>query len=201
MLGLAASDLFNTGAGSLDLKCSALSHRVKAMKSIEVSLAKGLHTFEEANAMLAACLNLLFQTCHFDDGLAEFMTLMRGIIFVTIHMGCHKIRFLFDSLLAENQLAKVEPGLKSATIIDSELVHAAISSLESFEPLCQREYEKSFFSALLQTARTLLTSSRDCNCIPAIIRLVMVRLTLLGSIYWNTEDLRRVLLQDDTGRL
>jgi hypothetical protein len=101
MLGLAASDLFNTGAGSLDLKCSALSHRVKAMKLIEVLLAKGLHTFEEANAMLAACLNLLFQTCHFDDGLAEFMTLMRGIIFVAIYMGCRIPRTAVSTRIRE----------------------------------------------------------------------------------------------------
>jgi hypothetical protein len=163
MLGLAASDLLETGAKNPELKCSAIAHRLKAVRSLKETLVKGSHTFEEANAIVAALFNLLFQACHFDDGMTEFMTFIRGAVLVGSYMGCHRIRFLFNPIMAEEQLAKLEPGLNSAPTINSELVNAAIVSLEAFEPLCQRDYEKSFFNSLLQTARTLLVSPRDCE--------------------------------------
>ena len=162
MLGLAASDLYETGHKTIELKISAIEHRQKALKSLKEALGRGLHTFEEANAVLAACFNLLFQAWHLDDGLTEFMSLIRGTVLVSIHIGWKQIGFLFKHLIAEEQIERIRPDLENTPTIGPELACAAIVSLQALEPLCKQEYEKSFLDALLQTATALLTSS--CNC-------------------------------------
>lgn len=146
---------------SSDLTCSAMSHRVQAIKSLNQAMSNGLHTAEEGNAMLATCYALLFQSVLIDDGLSEFMSFVRGILAVASNMGCKSMKFLFHSFLGSEQFEKMEPYLDGAPGINLELVDSACKSIEAFSPLCQKNYEKIYHGALLKTARALLTSSRE----------------------------------------
>lgn len=161
MLGLSASDISVTPTMTSDLTCSAMSHRVQAIKSLNQALSNGLHTAEEGNAMLATCYALLFQSVLIDDGLSEFMSFLRGILVVASNMGCKRMKFLFHSFLGSEQFAMMEPHLDGAPGLNPELVDAACRSLEAFSSLCQQNYEKIYHDTLLKTARALFTSSRE----------------------------------------
>lgn len=161
MLGLSASDLTTSLTPTPELSCSAMSHRVLAIKALNQALSNGLHTFEEGNAMLATCYVLLFQSVLLEDGLAEYMSFIRGCVLIAQNMGCRKMKFLFHSFIGLDSLSVMEPYLRDQPEINPAPVSAACKSLEAFEPLCQREYEKTFHNCLIKTARSLYTSSRN----------------------------------------
>lgn len=161
MLGLSASDISMTPTLTSNLTCSAMSHRVQAIKALNQAMSNGLHTAEEGNAMLATCYALLFQSVLIDDGLPEFMSFLRGILVVASNMGCKRMKFIFHSFHGSEQFAKMEPHLDGAPAINHRLVDAACRSLEAFSPLCQQTYEKVYHGILLKTARALYTSSRE----------------------------------------
>ncbi len=161
MLGLSASDLTEKGAPKCELTFSAMSHRVQAIKSLNQALSNGLHTFEEGNAMLATCYVLIFQSVLLEDGLAEYMTFIRGCVLIAQNMGCKRMKFLFHSFLGMDSLAKMDPYLRDSPEVNPGPVSAGCMSLEAFEHLCQRDYEEKFHSSLLKTARALYTSSRN----------------------------------------
>jgi hypothetical protein len=161
MLGLAALELAEIDTEASSLICAAIHHRVRAIKTLNQALSRGIHTFEEGNAMLATCYTLLFQSVLLDDGLPEFMTFIRGCVLVAFSMGCKSLKILFNNLLGHDQLAQMEPHLTGPPPVDAEVVDAACQSLEAFAPLCRQEYEKSFHGLLLKTARALYTSPRN----------------------------------------
>jgi hypothetical protein len=161
MLGLSASDLATFVIRTSELTFSAMSHRVKAIKSLNQALSNGVHTFEEGNAMLAACYVLVFQSVLLDDGFAEYLSFIRGCTLIALNMGCRKMKFLFHSILPTESLAKLDPYLKDGPEVNPGPVDAGCKSLEAFAHLCQRDYEKELHSAILKAARALYTSSRN----------------------------------------
>jgi hypothetical protein len=161
MLGLSASEISMAPTTTSDLTCSAMSHRVQAIKSLNKALSNGLNTAEEGNAMIATCYALLFQSVLIDDGLSEFMSFLRGILVVAGNMGCRNMKFVFHSFLGSEQFALMEPYLGGPPGINPEVVDAACRSLEAFSSLCQQNYEKIYHDTLLKTARALFTSSRE----------------------------------------
>ena len=160
MLGLSASDLTTYVIQTSELTFFAMSHRVQAIKLLNQAISNGLHTFEEGNAMLATCFVLLFQSVLLEDGLAEYMSFIRGCTLIAVNMGCKKMKFLFHSFHPTESFAKMEPHLKESPEVNPGPVDAGCKSLEAFESLCQRDYEKRFHRCLLKTARALYTSSR-----------------------------------------
>lgn len=161
MLGLSASDLTTSLTPTPELTCSAMSHRVVAIKALNQALSRGLQTFEEGNAMLATCYVLLFQSALLEDGLAEYMSFLRGCVLIAHYMGCRRMKFLFHSFLGMDGFKKIEPHLKDERGVNPGPVNAACKSLEAFAPLCQKEYEKGFHNCLMKTAGALYTSSRS----------------------------------------
>lgn len=161
MLALSAAELGITEQKSQELACSAMSHRIKAIKSLNKALSNGVQDFEEGNAMLATCYSLLFQSVLLEDGLPEYMTFIRGVVLVAGNMGARRLKFIFTSMLGTEQLQKMDPHLQGSPGINSDATNAAVESLEAFAPLCERASEKSFHGLLMKTARALSSSSRD----------------------------------------
>ena len=128
MLGLSASDLTTKVTQTTELTCSAMSHRVQAITSLNQALSNGLHTFEEGNAMLATCYVLLFQSVLLDDGLAEYMSFIRGCVLIAQNMGCKRMKFLFHSFLGTDSLAKLDPHLKEGPEVNPGPVDAPRNS-------------------------------------------------------------------------
>jgi hypothetical protein len=161
MLGLSASELTAKLTPTYELACSAMKHRVVAIKALNQALSRGIQTFEEGNAMLATCYVLLFQSVLLDDGLAEYVSFLRGCVLIAQTMGCKKMKFLFHSFLGMDGFKKMEPHLKDEPEVKPGPLNAARKSLDAFAPLCQKEYEKNFHTCLMKTSGALYTSSRN----------------------------------------
>ncbi|EHK99279.1 hypothetical protein M7I_4844 [Glarea lozoyensis 74030] len=174
MLALSAQDMASVNADpvtSQQLKTKAMSHRVTAISALNTAITKGLSRFEQGNAMLATCFALLFQSVYMDDGLAEYMTFIRGTVAVGIQMGIRKDKILFEHLFDDNGEKLVDPAMMKAPLVDSSLVRMALASLEKIQPLCDHVVEVEIYGMLLAAARALITSSRDA------LQLVMTPIT------------------------
>jgi hypothetical protein len=156
MLALAASDLATTSTP--ELASSAISHRLIAIKSLNKALSQGMHSFEESNAVLSTCYSLALQSVLIDDGPAEFMTFIRGLILVSTHMKCNNVKCLFKSLLGREQLYALEPHLRAAPVISPTMIAAACASLEALGLLCKGNPEIGFHALLLEMAQSLSQS-------------------------------------------
>lgn len=163
LLGLAASELMQHDSS---LVAPAIAHRVKAIKAIKKTLASTpkASTFEEGNALLATCYALTFQSVALDDGMAEYMTFVRGVLVVAIQMYVEDARFLFHDFLGDDQLELVRPSMERLPLIDRAWSEAARSAVLALEPLCTREVERGYYDMLLQIADALLVSSYDGAC-------------------------------------
>ena len=160
MLALSASDILESSPSQAnsELECVAMSHRVKAISSLNEAIGKPIASVEEGNAIIATCFSLLFQSTLINEGLVEYMTFIRGIVVVSMHMGEKNIAFLFEHLFDQAQV--VESELAESPLIDPEHARRACRSLELFYPLVQNAREKELYGHLLSTARALFTSSQ-----------------------------------------
>lgn len=76
MLGLGASHLgMLNNQGYMK---EALSHRVKAIRSLNEFLNQGSKTPEDTDAAFGAVLSLTFQSAYIPDGLIDFLSMIRG---------------------------------------------------------------------------------------------------------------------------
>jgi hypothetical protein len=76
ILALAASHL--DAVSSASVAEEAISHRILAVKSLNDALSVPPKSRCERDARMAAALALAFQSSHLQDGLAEFLTMVRG---------------------------------------------------------------------------------------------------------------------------
>ncbi|RFU28472.1 hypothetical protein B7463_g7851, partial [Scytalidium lignicola] len=76
ILGLAASHL--ELLTSVDYRALALSHRLLAIKGSNEAIDKGLRCGNDADALLATCYALTFQSTYMSDGLLDFLQMARG---------------------------------------------------------------------------------------------------------------------------
>src|SRR6188474_3498315 len=117
ILGLAASDLINEDPS---LVAAAMAHRIKAIKAIKKSLSempKNSSTYEEANALVATCFALTFQSVMLDDGLAEYMTFIRGILIVGMQMWIKGLRPIFANLMGQESQNLLAPIMETLPLI------------------------------------------------------------------------------------
>ena len=159
ILGFAASDLDNSDTA---LVHAAMDHRIKAIKSIKKRLAesaKSETSFEEANALVATCFALTFQSVSLEDGLAEYMTFIRGILIVGIQMMFRGIKPLFQQLFEDKQEEIMEPYLRDLPLIQRGWADAAIEAISSLRPLCVEPVEIEYYEQLIGIAQKLNISS------------------------------------------
>ncbi|TGO36181.1 hypothetical protein BHYA_0133g00230 [Botrytis hyacinthi] len=164
ILALSASDLASDPTASTksrNLTCTAIHHRVKTIASLNAAISSGVNSFEEGNAMLATCFILLFQSTLISDGLVEYMTFIPGTIAIAICMGSQQIKFIFRESWGNQDINSMDSALKQTPLIDGELAKSACRSIESLLPLCKAQGELDMYGALLITARSLITSSKD----------------------------------------
>ncbi|KJZ75056.1 hypothetical protein HIM_05542 [Hirsutella minnesotensis 3608] len=163
ILGFAASELSRT-EGDRSLVTAAMAHRVKAIKAIKKRLAeasKADMTHEEANALVATCFALTFQSISLDDGLAEYMTFIRGILIVGIQMMCRGIAPVFSSIFEDRQMELVAPLMRDLPLIQRAWVEAAVEGIAKLRPLCVDAIEVEYQEQLIGIAQRLLTNSFD----------------------------------------
>ncbi|PTB67361.1 hypothetical protein BBK36DRAFT_65128 [Trichoderma citrinoviride] len=159
ILGYAASELMHTDSS---LASVAMGHRIKAVKAIKKRLTETSKmdlTYEEANALVATCFALTFQSVSLEDGLAEYMTFIRGIVIVGMQMMFKSIKPLFNNLFESNNDDVLAPYMEGLPLIQRGWAEAAIESIERLGPLCTRQVEIDYHGHLKTISSCLLTNS------------------------------------------
>ncbi|KFA66165.1 hypothetical protein S40285_03373 [Stachybotrys chlorohalonatus IBT 40285] len=159
ILGFAASELIPSDPS---LVTAAMSHRVKAIRAIKKRLTEHSNrstNFEEANAMIATCFALTFQSVTLDDGLAEYMTFIRGIVIVGMQMMFKGLRPVFTNLMGTEQEALLAPLMEGLPLIQRGWVDAARDSLINLRPLCLHPVEIQYQEQLMGIVEKLYESS------------------------------------------
>ncbi|PFH62055.1 hypothetical protein XA68_15263 [Ophiocordyceps unilateralis] len=163
VLGFAASELSHTEESS-DLLTAAMNHRVKAIRAIKKRLTEGSGvdmTYEEANALVATCFALTFQSVSLDDGLPEYMTFIRGILIIGMQMMLKGITPLFDSLFEDRQDELMAAPILGFPLIPSGWADAAAVAISALRPLCVDAVEVAYHRQLTAIAQKLQISSFD----------------------------------------
>ncbi|CAK7266820.1 hypothetical protein SEPCBS57363_002285 [Sporothrix epigloea] len=126
------------------------------------SSAPGMPTYEEGNALMASCLALTFQSVALDDGMAEYMTFIRGIIVVAVQMYLGGARVMFRNLLGGEQTELLRPAIEPMPAIDMQWTMAALTSIQQLAPLCVNDDIATAYHALVMgMAEALLVSPME----------------------------------------
>jgi len=119
--------------------------------------------FEEGNALMATCFALTYQSVLLEDGMAEYMTFIRGIIIVAIQMYCRGATLLFGHLLGDRQQQALEPHMRDLELIEADWTARAARSVEGLRPLVDgvegREVERRYWELLGEMGSMLAVSS------------------------------------------
>lgn len=161
ILGYSASDLIHTDTNLIPV---AMNHRIKAIKAIKKRLSEASRSdtsYEEANALIATCFALTFQSVSLEDGLAEYMTFIRGIVIVGMQMAFRGIRPVFSSLFDDNQNEMLAPYMEDLPLIQKGLADAAVESIKNLQPLCTLQVEIEYQEQLVTIAEKLYVNSFD----------------------------------------
>jgi hypothetical protein len=163
ILGFAASQLIRSDPNVIS---PAMGHRVKAIKAIKKRLAETSKTsisYEEANAMIATCYALTFQSVSLDDGLAEYMTFIRGIMIVGMQMMFRGIKPIFENMDEKDSDVILEPLMSNLPLIQKAWVDSALEAVMNLKPLCLEQVEISYQEALVEVVQNLYINSWDGN--------------------------------------
>ncbi|KAG8160523.1 hypothetical protein KVR01_010059 [Diaporthe batatas] len=139
ILGLAASELIATDPSLAE---AALVHRFKSIQAIKRKLAASdtSITYAEGNALIATCFALTFQSVILEDGMAEYMAFIRGIIVVVIQMYKSRVDFMFKHLFEQNKnnAEILKPHIDKVTFPDGmwQWKAGALASLAGIRSLC-----------------------------------------------------------------
>lgn len=141
-----------------------MNHRIKAIRAIKKRLAETARSsmnYEEANAMVATCYALTFQSVSLEDGLAEFLTFIRGIMIVGMQMLFRGIKPIFENMMEPEQDALLEPLMQSLPLIPKGYTDSAIEALTNLRPLCAEGVELEYHQHLMTMTEKLYINSWD----------------------------------------
>jgi hypothetical protein len=169
ILGYSASQLMSEDPSLVE---PAMAHRLKAIKAVKKSLhdAPKANTFEEGNALMATCFALTFQSVLLDDGMAEYMTFIRGIVIVAIQMYIKGAKLLFGDFLGEAPAEALQPHIEQVPLIERRWTDAAVEAIKKLAPLCQgKEVEMAYQERILHMAEQNYVSTfagefSSCGC-------------------------------------
>ncbi|KAM3558298.1 hypothetical protein MY1884_004057 [Beauveria asiatica] len=159
ILGFAASELIQQDA---TLVTAAMNHRIKAIKAIKKRLAESSQNDtdrEESNALVATCFALTFQSVSLEDGLAEFMTFIRGIVIVGMQMTFRNIAPVFTTLFDNDPDELLADQMEDLPLIEKAWVDMAVEALTALKPLCATQLEEEYRLQLLGIAEKLYEDS------------------------------------------
>ncbi|KAF9770820.1 hypothetical protein IL306_011578 [Fusarium sp. DS 682] len=161
ILGFSASELMRKDASVVS---SAMNHRIKAIRAIKKRLAETARSsmdYEEANAMVATCYALTFQSVSLEDGLTEFLTFIRGIMIVGMQMLFRGIKPIFENMMEPEQDALLEPLMQGLPLIPKGQTDSAMEALTNLKPLCTQTVEIEYHQHLVKMVEKLYINSWD----------------------------------------
>jgi hypothetical protein len=156
ILSLGASHLSRlTG---VDYRKESLTHRGHAIAGLNTALSQPSRHYGEADAMLAACYALTFQASYMGDGLADFITMVRGCALTTAKIKENEMHTAFN--LQPNWHWKVmAPRLANLPRVNEILLETGLDALKAIAPLCApNQVESDFHAALTEVLDALRES-------------------------------------------
>ena len=146
ILGLAASHLeLTTGA---ELRSAAIQHRVLAIKGSNTAISKTRRNGADADALLASCYALTFQSAYMRDGLLEFFQMVRGCSLLSEQLRSENIPMVFF-LTEKDHFQYMEDKLLDLPAIKKELVDDAEKSLAALPSLFDQPCHSHFYLLLV----------------------------------------------------
>jgi len=158
MLALGASHLTMSSSSLSELESRALSHRVVAIKSLNKALSRPATSKEEADARFATFMNLTFQSTCMKDGLADFLTMLRGCML----QGDLSGESAFACFREENHLETMNDKFSEATFVEiaKDDLDGGSASLAALESMCQTDVERRYHRLLTDLIANAHTSPR-----------------------------------------
>lgn len=140
----------------------AIAHRGRALKSLGEALAKSDQcTRAELDLMLATTYALTFQSNYMEDGLVDFVVMVRGCAIITMRiLNMYKGSEMFDSLTTEAIYTRVLPLLPLTTCCDGDMLDFCILTLEGIQPLLKSSSHRITYQAILNIYTGLRQSAR-----------------------------------------
>ncbi|KAI4920768.1 uncharacterized protein J4E92_008412 [Alternaria infectoria] len=151
ILALAASHLDAvTQSGVAE---QAIQHRILAVKSLNEALSVPPTTACERDARMAAALVLAFQSSHLQDGMAEFMTMVRGCNLIAGNNMMFIADSVFNAFCADSHLEKMQKriGTSRVSCFNREDLDMASLSLDLVQTLNMSDCERSYWELLVCT--------------------------------------------------
>ncbi|KAF2690795.1 hypothetical protein K458DRAFT_412140 [Lentithecium fluviatile CBS 122367] len=151
ILALAASHL--DAVSNANVAEEAISHRILAVQALNEALSVPSKSGCERDARMGAALALAFQSSHLQDGLAEFLTMVRGCNLIAMDGSLAHAESAFHAFREDGHLATMTSRLTTAAWsgVNQEDLDLAAMSLRDIERLNMTEWEKGFWDILVRT--------------------------------------------------
>lgn len=155
ILSLGASHLSRlTG---VDYRRESLVHRGQAIAGLNQALSQTARAYGESDAMLASCYALTFQASYMGDGLADFITMVRGCALTTEKIRQDHSPTAFN-LLPEYHFNYMAPRLSRLPSVDPQLLEDGARALDDIRPYITSDTEIEFHAALVDAVAGLQVS-------------------------------------------
>ena len=157
ILGLGASSI-SRNCVDADYNNQALTHRVTAIKLVNHQLSNPPSALVDIDALLATIIILITQTSLMPEGMADYVTMIRGLSLVYSLMPPHGEKSIF-SLLDPTYHLNTLAGMVEEQPKDLDLIDGFLGSIEALEPLCPTRIETQFHQLLVKSGEALRTSA------------------------------------------
>ncbi|KAJ4151261.1 hypothetical protein LMH87_011972 [Akanthomyces muscarius] len=159
VLGLGASHL--TRHTNADFNSQALQHRLVAIKQVNEQLSNPPSSQQSLDAILAALFCLITQASLIDDGLADYMTIIRGGHLIVIVIIGDMSKSVFPGFTVEGHDSMSQQLTREDQRDDMTDMNNFAVSLQLLEPLIQAPYEHRYYGMMLQIPYAMQRSSLD----------------------------------------
>lgn len=155
LLSLGASHLSRlTG---VDYRRESLTHRGQAIAGLNQALSQTQRNYGESDAMLASCYALTFQASYMGDGLADFITMVRGCALTTDKIRQDHSPTAFN-LQPDWHFKYMASRLAHLPPVDPIHLEEAYMALENLRPYVSGDTEIDFHDALIDVVASLQAS-------------------------------------------
>lgn len=158
LLGMSASH-FELVTGE-PISSSAHHHRMLAIKGSNEAMSAPRRSGVEADALLAACYLLAFQSAYMRDGLYEFFRTVRGCSLVCDQLKVEKLPMSFH-MNNKVHYEFMKPRMSDLPIINDTLIDGAQKSLESLSGHLDLPINGSFKRGLSRVLDAAVISSEE----------------------------------------
>lgn len=136
----------------------ALMHRGNAINGLNTCMAKTSHIYGEADAMLATCYALTFQSSYMADGISDFVIFVRGCALATGKIRDENAPTAFN-LAPNRHHTVIRPRLHGLPQIHPSHLEQGLSALDEVQVYLHYEAEHKFYNAMRDVFATLQQSS------------------------------------------